>query len=509
MNIEHDGFGQYAGASEVATGSRMSFRAEQVREERTGMHAKVTVLLDDAMLTYSTFNVDRDEDRVRLANSAYKHVERDAPLVKAYPKEYFKADLDRFCHGLREALLDSVAVEDLQGDEDRTPPPFLLYPYMLQGGGTILYGPPGRGKSFALLLMAVSLDAGLRTVFDVPKPRRCLVVNLERSGPSMRKRLGDVNETLGLPRGRRMKFLNARGKSLTDVAERVRKAVRDEGIEVLCLDSLSRAGAGDLTENAPVNKITDLLNGLAPSWFALGHSPRGDDTHVFGSMMFDAAADVMVQLVSQVAREKWEVGIGLEVTKANDFLPPEMQVLALQFSEEGLGLVGVRQASRREFGTLNTRQERSMPDAVFTYVTEHGEASPSAVADATGFNRSNVSTFLANDGRFVARKNGREMLYRIVLSEPNGQHVGQHNGQHMGNTNGMEQRVVLPALSIQTGQHNTFLGEESTPPHPPGATDGPRSDVLPLSAYGRGNTSSPAVDERPWWNDDDDDHGVF
>ena len=40
------------------------------------------------------------------------------------------------------------------------------------------------------------------------------------------------------------------------------------------------------------NKTVDMLNKLGCAWLAIGHTPRDNANHLFGSQMFTAAADM-------------------------------------------------------------------------------------------------------------------------------------------------------------------------------------------------------------------------
>jgi hypothetical protein len=69
---------------------------------------------------------------------------------------------------------------------------------------------------------------------------------------------------------------------------------------------------GDLTENGAGNKIVDALNGMAETWLAIGHTPRASAEHVYGTVHFDAGADLMVKLTSE-QDEDGPLGISLEM----------------------------------------------------------------------------------------------------------------------------------------------------------------------------------------------------
>mgnify|MGYP001573377695 CR=1 FL=1 len=89
------------------------------------------------------------------------------------------------------------------GAPERVLPTYILWPYIVREGGAVLCGPPGCGKGYIALLMAVSTDAGVSTIWPVQQAR-VLLVNLRRSDESLRQRLGNVNAALGLPRTRRL-----------------------------------------------------------------------------------------------------------------------------------------------------------------------------------------------------------------------------------------------------------------------------------------------------------------
>jgi hypothetical protein len=391
----------------------LTLRADAIHQERTGVHARLSIAYQGVTLAWSTFNIERDEDRVRLVNSAHKQLNGQAT---EYPVAYLKKDVDLFCFGLWDASLGDLDAEWMAGTEEPVPTVFALEPYVVHGGGTIVFAHPGRGKSILTLLWAVSIDAGAdiapeRRLWKV-RPQRVLLINLERHKTSVANRLGNVNAALGLPRTRTLLTMNQRGKSLADVIPAARKMVREHGIQVVLLDSISRAGLGDLTENNPVNKIIDGLNGLAPTWIGIAHAPRSSNEHLYGSIHFEAGADVVVRLLSQ-QDEGGPLGIGLQITKENDVGKRRLEILALEFA--AYGLTGVRDARPGEFPDVEESRQPSGKQLVVDYLVHAGTASASAIAQETGLNRSNVSTLLNHDPSFQRRgMKGASVLFGVV-----------------------------------------------------------------------------------------------
>lgn len=323
--------------------------ARGLRREPSGVHGQLSVGLGDdprsaELLAYDRLNIDRDRDRVHLANSAHRAL--SPALQRAIPAAAIRAAIDDYCRGAWRAWLSAIPIVEVSGDPDATPAKWLLEPWLLEGAGTILYGPPGLGKSYTALLFAAALDAGLTAAGRVPFGRvhrqaRVLYVDLERGLRSLRPRIARVNEALGLPPHRPLLCLSARGRSLADVAERVEQVVADRHIGLVVVDSLSRAGFGSLVDDEVANRLMDVLNGWGVAWLALAHTPkaardRPEAQTAFGSQMQEAAADLMVRL-SSVRDELPHAAltICLEVTKSND-TPRASLYLTYEFGPDGL-----------------------------------------------------------------------------------------------------------------------------------------------------------------------------
>ena len=391
----------------------LELRAEHIRRARTGPHASVTVRLGGHDLADDLFNLLRGEFRRKLAKSAFAHL---GPVEqKALPLDLLEEALARFCKRVMPEFLKATGIIEGGADEEPPPPSYILKPYVLEGGGTILFAPPGAGKSTDGFLKAVSIDAGCDKVWPVQQ-RHVLFINLERSADSINRRIWRVNRALGLPAKRRLRVLQARGKSIPDVLEQAQAAIQADGYEVVFLDSISRSGMGDLNTNEVGNAIVDALSSLTPTWFAIGHPSRGDTSHVYGSQMFDAGQDIGVRLTAQPSADRRTIGVALEITQANDIAIPPMELLAFEFDDGGL--TGVRTATAREFPQLVANKTVSMGDQVYTFLLDVGAMSATDIAAEMGFNRSNLAALLRDDVRFcVAGKEGRKVLYGVKAQE--------------------------------------------------------------------------------------------
>ena len=409
MNIGSSPDGTY-----IYRDDHIQLTLKDLREERTGLHGRLGIFVGDKIYANSTFNLWRDEERVRLANSAYT-IFGDI-LKTAYPRELLKHTVDLFCLEVEASLHARYIPELLVGEARVGQAIYWLDPYIVRGGGTILFGTPGSGKSWLALLMAVSVDAGSGEFWTVQQTRVGFV-NLERSAASLRHRLWNVNHMLGLDPSRPLPVLNARGQSLHNVTKGLRKFIIDQKIELIVVDSISRAGEGNTNENDTGNRIVDTLNALAPSWLAIGHPTRQDQTHIGGTIMFDAGADVLVQV--KTSRVGVKLGAFLAVTKANDTAIPPQQGYSLVFDEEE-GLTEVYKTDLTEYPDIAAAMDKTTKAAIKGAMEElGGMASAVQIAELTGLQRNHISTELKNSPLYAFHHaDGRTRFYAMLTTRP-------------------------------------------------------------------------------------------
>jgi hypothetical protein len=234
----------------------------------------------------------------------------------------------------------------------------------------------------------------------VPEPRKTLFINLERGAKSLARRLGYVNVALGLEPDRELLMLNARGKTFNDLIEAIEQSVDEHGVDVAFLDSISRSGQGGLSDDSAVNRLMDGMNRVLPSWFALAHTPRADTSHIFGSVHFEAAADMMI--AGKVCRPDTKtMGVKWTVTKSND-APRPTQPLVMGMSFDSFGLDRVWKSSIDEFPDLieGTGKGAPLGSRIETYLLEVGQSDATTIAAELAANRGDVSGILNKDRRF-------------------------------------------------------------------------------------------------------------
>lgn len=376
----------------------LEFEARDIRQTPTGVHARITITTDGRIAAFTVMNTERDEDRVRLANAAARRM----GLAKDR-NEAVKVRLDQFCGSLWEWWTQALEAQWTPGAASDDYTRWLLDPFVVERGGTILFGPPGGGKSWTALAWAMNVHHGRGPWGDMD-PRRVVFVNLERPAHSVARRVRDLGRIFGIDEPG-LDVINGRGLTLASVHDVVVRAA--EGTketppaQLIIVDSLSRAGAGDLNTNEAANSAMDLLNATGAAWVCIAHSPRADSTHVYGSVMLDAAADLCVRLQSSYGFDERVMGVQLEVTKANDVPRGRPQTWALGFANSADGgashLASWQVGEQADFPEL-TSVTTPVSQLVRDYLMSEGKATASEIADAIGRDHDTVKTTL-NRGR--------------------------------------------------------------------------------------------------------------
>lgn len=418
----------------LAGGVLLVIRASDTKRTATGLHAKLTIALAESEsatqanpVTAHVFNLDNENYRHDFANALYgtraRRPKFSAAFIEAYPQDEFEQDLFDFSEQFYGQLMGFSKGGFVTGDPDKTTPKFWVDGLALQDGGTVIYAPPKSVKSYLLMLLLVSVDSGVDTFFRVTQTR-AMLINLERGESLMRRRLGLINRVLGLPPERPLLMVNARGKRLVDVYDSTKELIDEQGVKIAGLDSLTRGGFGDLNGNEEANRAMDYLNRLCPAWVAIAHTPRQDDSHIFGSQMFDAALDIGIN-VRREKKEDGTVGVGLYVKETNDTGAPPPRILAFEFDQYGLN--GIRNANRFEFPAIDeaTQPPQTNRDIVYDQFLKFGRASVTQVAKDLQMNAGTVHgevLALVSAGRLAnLGREGRSIFYGVPAPSFEGQ----------------------------------------------------------------------------------------
>ena len=377
---------------------------EEVEPSKTGIHGLLDIYVNDQLVSTDNFNLEKNAQRKTFAGDT----SREEPFMKMqgfYDRPALTTDLMNYVKQLKNLMKkEGVIVEEMHGD------PFieikqLVHGLVVAGGGTIFNALPKQAKSFIAMLVAVSVDAGVNQVLDVEQGK-VLFINFERSRDSMIRRLGGINTALGLDPYRPLSFMNVMSNRLSSILPAIRYKINEMDAKLIVVDSISRAGMGNLTDDDTANRITEALNSLVAqtdrAWLGIAHRAWSNE-HVYGSVHFQAAADVVAGITKAHNENTREMGVSISVDAENDMSPQEDKVIAFSFDD--MGVKGVRKASKEEFPEL-LNEEDETKDRVYKYLETAGAHTPSEISKSTGIPRSSVASALNRNPKMFTKSNG-------------------------------------------------------------------------------------------------------
>ena len=394
----------------LGTSEAVRINIDEVRRERTGVHGRIIFLVNDVCIQFDNINLEKGDQRGRFCRDVYKNLSDS--LTSQYGEKAINHDVGTLCQVLIGWEANHLTVKYIGVDERAEPLSFPLHPFILDNAGSILFAPPGTGKSYVGLIMGMCIANGLTTPFYTSQ-RPVIYVNLERPENTFRVRDLTVRRALGITGESNVGYMHARGMALKAIARRIERETASRPDTVIIMDSISRTGLGTLLDDSTANQFTDTMNALRRTWLGIGHTPRGDDKHVFGSVHFTAGCDIETRLVGH--ERGHTLNLMLETVKANDGRRNYKHAIALEFGAEPQeGLIGIKRLAHDDPDLVAQSTDLSARIASVIDING-GQATPTQIADEVGSALPNITRLLRDPkSRFVeVRSDGRNKYYGV------------------------------------------------------------------------------------------------
>lgn len=299
----------------------------------------------------------------------------------------------------------------------RMPPPtWLIEPVMPQGGLVGLYGPPGVGKSFLAIDIALSIASGRPWQGHQTQSGAVLYVAAEGSAGITKRvaawlkvhvvRPGDVRVawlTTGVP-------VNADSKDMSVLMDRISHELRDTPTLII-IDTLARCFDGDENQQEDMGRFiggVDLLRREYEATVMVVHHTRLDGERERGNTAFRGAADTMMS----IKRKSGSATIGLSCNKQKDAEEfPMLEFVMVPVPEHGSCVL---EKDIKKAGKQEKRGE------VYHILRTQGLLSWNewqALAQSQGISRSSFARVMANmrENDDIVKQNGK---WRLKVNEP-------------------------------------------------------------------------------------------
>ena len=208
------------------------------------------------------------------------------------------------------------------GDPAPPPPGFAASPLMLDTGVSIIYGANGSGKSMLGLSVALALASGKPVNGVKPvKPGKVLFLDAEDGVSTFNWRAQCMAKAAGIEWGKDLPLkYHSTNKLLPDIEAGLAKVIKEEGIEYIVADSLSKLMPDAIAQPA-INAIFAVAARLGIPVLFISHSPKGAPGELYGGRAISGNS----RLVTCITTRDGEQGLHTQfwrATKANSIKRP-------------------------------------------------------------------------------------------------------------------------------------------------------------------------------------------
>lgn len=319
--VNHDQ-GIYSVAWDVPEQVRLEFDLLTTDRRTSETHAELTVYLTDPA-SEVLFGRQLHRARVNLLSTSgrttlAKYLAQRDPAQHDWPamlEEAMQAVLSVYRAGEPAILLRDAP--DVPGAGQSILPPILA-----GDGATFIFGDGGTLKSYLSLAIGASMHSGEALIDGLPPSatRRVAYLDWEWTSTIHRKRLARLwaGRTGELPD---MVYVPCR-LPLREERDRLRRIIRDHGIEYLIIDSVALAAGGEPEAAEVAIAFFGALRSLSVDALCIAHvtnaNAKGSADKPFGSTFWSNTARATWNVRAQEDRVPGHLSIGLYNRKAND-----------------------------------------------------------------------------------------------------------------------------------------------------------------------------------------------
>lgn len=212
-------------------------------------------------------------------------------LDEMFGKGDWTAKLNRACNLMRQAHRerdDSIVLMEALDVEMQ----YLLRPFILTEGASIIFGQGGSGKTFLALAFAACVSLGIPFLGNPVQQTAVLYVDYESSPSVLKRRMHRLLEAMGMAESLPAVFYwPARGVPLAELVLALQRKIRKENIGFVIIDSAVLAAGADPERSETAARYFGALARLGVPSLSVAHvTKRDDDQYPFGSIFYHNSA---------------------------------------------------------------------------------------------------------------------------------------------------------------------------------------------------------------------------
>ena len=277
-----------------------------------------------------------------------------------------------------------------------------LYPFLRYLQPTVMYGPGGLGKSFLAVFCSVLVQTGVEFAGLKPLQGNVLYIDYEDVGDELNERVRALAMGIGgVTDGVEFKYRSSHDVLYHDI-DPLRRAVAENNISLVVVDSLGGAAAGQIND-ADVNiKVFNALRSLNVTALIIDHVSKDGSTDrgPIGSVFkYNRARSVWEVKKSQQVGETGSK-VGLYHRKANSGKLQKPLGFSLEFIGEPAEVVTVNEARVEDVPELE--EGLSWPDRIDNAIATNGGMETNQLIEYFGDKHSGtIRTNLTRSRKFV------------------------------------------------------------------------------------------------------------
>jgi len=332
---------------------------------------------------FQTINLLSVQAREKIANS----------FNFKFPSITWGPLIDDICYTVIQKHTEGQPVETVWGDIENfevLQPKYILSPLIYEGESNILFGQGKSGKSYLALLFCLLCklpypDNPLRLI---PKAANPLYLDYERSKELFRQRLSLMCrglEVAPVPIDYRRCFI-----PLADDVDNILKTINEKKNDLIVIDSVGIACAGDLNSSETATRFAAALHRLPVTSILITHTSKteeGKKTPI-GSVYFTNSASNIFEVKKSQDMGNSYIDIALSHYECN--LGPKIEPLGfrLEFQNNSTRIIRQELSDIPELaGNVPIRQQCKQ-------ALESGPMTVKEITETTGLNQESIKTKL-------------------------------------------------------------------------------------------------------------------
>ncbi len=204
-------------------------------------------------------------------------------------------------------------VKELWTSDEIKPPEYLLYPILMKGIPTVIYGEKGVFKTGISQALAICLQLPWHDnplgLIAPQEPVETLLLDWEAEEDIIKWQLKCLQGGMGLPpfalHYRRCAL------PLVDDIDQIQEHISKMGAKVIIVDSIAPAVGGDLKEASSALMFHNALRKLKVTSLLIGQTTKDDGKKLFGSVFFEYMSRSIWELRRVQEGEESEINLGL------------------------------------------------------------------------------------------------------------------------------------------------------------------------------------------------------